>query len=215
MSAVGVTGFLTYNTYVTPFLLDITGFSPGQLGPMLLASGAGGLAGTLIVGRLLDKFPWGSVVVPLGLLTAGLLGLFALGQVQVVTVALIALIGLAFSGLAVATQSRTLQVAPGSTDIASAGTSSAFNIGISAGAFVGGALIDHTSVRSVALVGGLLTAAAALVMLSEPLLVRRRPTVPECRHELREEPAGCASRLLRGRGGGPALAVRAGRRPGS
>ncbi|WP_350275993.1 MFS transporter [Kribbella sp. HUAS MG21] len=188
-SAVGVTGFLTFNTYVTPFLLDITGFSSGALGPMLLASGAGGLAGTLIVGRLLDRYPWASTVCPLGLITVGLLALYGLGQFKIVTVALIAVIGLAFSGLAVAVQSRTLQVAPGSTDIASAGTSSAFNIGIAAGAFVGGALIDTTTVRAVALVGGLLTAAAALVMLCEPLVARRRRAVPECAHELCEEPA--------------------------
>jgi len=44
-------------------------------------------------------------------------------------------------------------------------------------------------VRAVALVGGLLAAAAALVMLSEPLLVRRRAGVPECAHDLCEEPA--------------------------
>ncbi|WP_327635006.1 MFS transporter [Kribbella sp. NBC_00482] len=190
-SAVGVTGFLTFNTYVTPFLLDVSGFSSEVLGPMLLASGAGGLAGTLIVGRVLDRHPWGATVLPLGLITVGLFGLYALGQVQVVTVALIAVIGLAFSGLAVAVQSRTLQIAPGSTDIASAGASSAFNVGIAAGAFVGGALIDTTTVRAVALVGGLLTAAAALVMLSEPLLVRPRRTVPECRgdHAVCEEPA--------------------------
>ncbi|MEU8223082.1 MFS transporter [Kribbella sp. NPDC048915] len=187
-SAIGVTGFLTYNTYVTPFLLDITGFPSSALGPILLASGAGGLVGTLIVGRVLDRYPWGTVVLPLVLITVGLLALYGLGSVQVLAVALIAVIGLAFSGLAVAAQSRTLQVAPGSTDIASAGMSSAFNVGIAAGAFVGGALIDITTVRSVALVGGLLTAIAALVMLSEPLLVRRRQVVPECRHELREEP---------------------------
>ncbi|MGW7685405.1 MFS transporter [Kribbella sp. NPDC054772] len=178
-SAIGVTGFLTFNTYVTPFLLDITGFSSAALGPMLLASGAGGFAGTLIAGRLLDRYPWGAVAVPLGVITVGLLSLYALGTVPVATVALIALIGMSFSGLAVAVQSRTLQIAPGSTDIASAGTSSAFNVGIAAGAFVGGALIDTTTVRSVALVGGLLTAVAALVMLSEPFLGRRRAVVEE------------------------------------
>jgi predicted MFS family arabinose efflux permease len=174
-ASIGVTGFLTFNTYVTPFLLDITGFSSDALGPMLLASGAGGFAGTLIVGRVLDRYPWGAVVIPFGLITVGLLGLFALGELTVATVVLIALIGLSFSGLAVAVQSRTLQIAPGSTDIASAGASSAFNVGIAAGAFVGGVLIDHTTVRSVALAGGLLTAVAALVMLCEPLLARRRP----------------------------------------
>src|SRR5439155_19798878 len=65
------------------------------------------LAGTVIVGRVLDRYPWGATVLPLGLITVGLLGLYALGQVQVVTVALIAVIGMAFSGLAVAVQSRT------------------------------------------------------------------------------------------------------------
>jgi DHA1 family L-arabinose/isopropyl-beta-D-thiogalactopyranoside export protein-like MFS transporter/DHA1 family inner membrane transport protein len=182
-SAIGVTGFLTFNTYVTPFLLDITGFSSDALGPMLLASGAGGLAGTLIVGRVLDRYPWGAVVIPFGLITVGLLGLFALGHLKVATVVLIALVGLSFSGLAVAAQSRTLLIAPGNTDIASAGASSAFNVGIAAGAFVGGALIDHTTVRSVALAGGLLTAIAALVMLSEPLLARRPTRLEECDHD--------------------------------
>ncbi|GAA2803457.1 MFS transporter [Kribbella solani] len=176
-AAVGVTGFLTFNTYVTPFLLDITGFRSGALGPMLLASGVGGFVGTLLAGRVLDRHPWAAVFVPLALITVALLGLYGLGQLKVATVALIAVLGMAFSALAVAVQSRTLQVAPGSTDIASAGISSAFNVGIAAGAFVGGALIDHTSVRIVALVGGLLTFAAAAVMLSEPLLTRRRAVV--------------------------------------
>lgn len=184
-ASIGVTGFLTFNTYVTPFLLDITGFSSDALGPMLLASGAGGFAGTLIAGRVLDRYPWGAVVVPYGVLTVGLIGVFALGELKVATCLLIALIGLSFSGLAVAVQSRTLQIAPGSTDIASAGASSAFNVGIAAGAFVGGALIDHTTVRSVALAGGLLTAVAALVMLCEPWLARRQPLMEESDHDRR------------------------------
>jgi DHA1 family L-arabinose/isopropyl-beta-D-thiogalactopyranoside export protein-like MFS transporter/DHA1 family inner membrane transport protein len=178
-----VTGFLTFNTYVTPFLLDITGFSSAALGPMLLASGVGGMIGALLAGRVLDRYPWGAVVVPFGLLSCALCGLYAFGPWQVPTVALIAVLGLAFSAMAVAAQSRTLQVAPGSTDMASAGTSSAFNVGIAAGAFVGGALIDGPGVRSVALVGAFLTAAAALVMLGEPVLARRRVRVAECEHD--------------------------------
>ncbi|WP_165949518.1 MFS transporter [Kribbella turkmenica] len=182
-SAVGVTGFLTFNTYVTPFLLDITGFSSDALGPMLLASGAGGMIGTLVAGRVLDRYPWGTVVVPFAVLAGALGGLFAVGSWKVPTVLLIALLGMAFSAMAVAAQSRTLQVAPGSTDMASAGTSSAFNVGIAAGAFVGGALIDGPGVRSVALVGAVLAAAAALVMLGEPVLARRRVRVAECNHD--------------------------------
>ncbi|TCC47857.1 MFS transporter [Kribbella capetownensis] len=178
-AAIGVTGFLTFNTYVTPFLLDISGFSSDALGPMLLASGLGGLTGTLLVGRVIDRRPWASLVLPLVLLTCALAGLYALGDHKVATVILITATGLAFS----ATQSRTLQVAPGSTDIASASTSSAFNVGIGAGAFIGGGLIDGAGVRSVALVGAILTAVALVTMLAEPVLARRRVRVAECEHD--------------------------------
>jgi DHA1 family L-arabinose/isopropyl-beta-D-thiogalactopyranoside export protein-like MFS transporter/DHA1 family inner membrane transport protein len=198
-SAIGVTGFLTYNTYVTPFLLDISGFTRDALGPMLLVSGVGGLAGTIVVGRVLDRYPWGAVIVSYAVLSLALVSLYTLGQYQVAAIALIAMAGLAFSGMAVATQSRTLQVAPGSTDLASAGTSSAFNVGIAAGAFVGGGLINSTGVRSVALVGGLLAAAAVLVLLTEPLLTRRTRldaetadpnTSPHGSHPRARRPAG-------------------------
>jgi len=182
-SAVGVTGFLTFNTYVTPFLLDITGFTSNALGPILLASGLGGLAGTLLVGRVLDRYPSAAVVVPLAVIACALGGLYALGQWQVPTVLFIATAGLALSGLAVALQSRTLQVAPGSTDMASAGSSSAFNVGIAAGAFIGGVLIAGAGVRSVALVGSLLAAVAVVVMLSEPVLARRWVRVAEFEHD--------------------------------
>jgi predicted MFS family arabinose efflux permease len=182
-SAIGVTGFLTFNTYVTPFLLDITGLPRDALGPMLLASGVGGLTGTLIVGRILDRFPWGSVVVSYALLSCALAGLYVFGSHLVATVGLIAVAGLAFSGMAVAVQNRTLQVAPGSTDLASAGTSSAFNVGIAAGAFIGGGLVDGVGVHSVALVGALLAAAAVLTLLVEPVLARRRVRVAECEHD--------------------------------
>jgi predicted MFS family arabinose efflux permease len=182
-SAIGVTGFLTFNTYVTPFLLDITGLPRDALGPILLVSGLGGLAGTLIVGRVLDRFPWGAVVLSYGLLSSALAALYVFGGQPVATVALIAVTGLAFSGMAVAVQNRTLLVAPGSTDLASAGTSSAFNVGIAAGAFIGGGLVDGVGVRSVALVGALLAAAAVLTLLCEPLLARRPSPVAEGEHD--------------------------------
>lgn len=231
-SAVAVTGLLTVNTYVAPFLLDVSGFSPALLGPVLLATGLGGLVGTLVVGTLLDRHPWAAVVWPLGLATCALLSLFALGQYQPVAIALLTAIGVAFSAFAVAGQNRTLQVAPGSTDIALAGSSSAFNVGIAGGALIGGLLIDNTAVRSIALVGGLLTAVAVAAMLTEPWLARRsRGTtgqgeadryflddeglVAECRHDrrLREGEARRSARVLRGRGRRSALAGRPRRRP--
>jgi predicted MFS family arabinose efflux permease len=183
-TALGVAGFLTFNTYVTPFLLDISGFSSGALGPILLASGLGGLTGTLLIGRILDQNPWAAVVLPLALISATLLGLYSVGHEQVPTVLLVAIAGMAFSMLAVAVLSRTLQVAPGSTDLASAGTNSAFNVGIAAGAFVGRGLLDSTGVRSVALIGGLLAAVALIAMTADgPVLARRPVGMAECGHD--------------------------------
>jgi DHA1 family L-arabinose/isopropyl-beta-D-thiogalactopyranoside export protein-like MFS transporter/DHA1 family inner membrane transport protein len=185
-TAVGVAGFLTFNTYVTPFLLDISGFGSGALGPILLVCGLGGLIGTLLIGRLLDRDPWAAVVLPLALLGAALLGLYSLGHRQVPTVLLVALVGMAFSMLAIGVLNRTLQVAPGSTDLASAGTNAAFNIGIAAGAFIGGGLLDSTGVRSVALVGGLLAIVALAAMTAdEPVLAGRRRLVEECENGCR------------------------------
>jgi DHA1 family L-arabinose/isopropyl-beta-D-thiogalactopyranoside export protein-like MFS transporter/DHA1 family inner membrane transport protein len=109
-TALGVAGFLTFNTYVTPFLLDVSGFTSGALGPILLASGVGGLAGTLLIGRLLDRDPWAAVVLPLSVICFALFGLYAIGHQPVAAVLLVAIAGMAFSGLAVAVLSRTPQV---------------------------------------------------------------------------------------------------------
>jgi len=182
--AIGVTGFLTANTYITPFLLEVSGFGVGALGPILLVSGLGGLTGVLLIGLILDRRPWTAVVLPLVLITCALLGLYALGGLQVPAVLFVGLAGMAYSALAVSLLSRTLQVAPGNTDLASAGTSTAFNLGIATGAFIGGGLIDGPGVRTVALVGGLLTATALAWTLAEPKLARLTPGAAQCQPQV-------------------------------
>ncbi|MFC0526943.1 MFS transporter [Phytohabitans kaempferiae] len=174
--AVGVGGSLTAYTYVTPFLLDVSGFDPAALGPLLLVSGAAGVAGTLIVGRFLDRSPWGALAAPLTVTVAALLTLYALGAAKPVAVVAVALTVLAYAAFAAAVQYRTLQVAPGSTDLAGAGTSTAFNLGIAAGSLLGGGLVQTAGVRSVALAGAALAAAALALLLAEPRLARSAPS---------------------------------------
>jgi predicted MFS family arabinose efflux permease len=67
-----------------------------------------------------------------------------------------------------------LEVAPGSTDMASAGTSTGFNLGITAGALIGSLLLTGPGVRSTALAGALLTVVALGVVLAEPWLASSR-----------------------------------------
>jgi DHA1 family L-arabinose/isopropyl-beta-D-thiogalactopyranoside export protein-like MFS transporter/DHA1 family inner membrane transport protein len=173
-----VTGFLTTFTYITPFLLDVSGFAAEALGPLLAVMGAAGVVGTVLVGAVLDRYPRGALLATIGLVTAALGGLYLAGTVRPAAVALTALSGLAFSAFAAAVGSRSLQVAPGSTDMAAAGTSSAFNVGIAAGSSIGGALIASGGVRGVAAIGGVLTALALAVLASERRWVRRATPAP-------------------------------------
>jgi predicted MFS family arabinose efflux permease len=101
-----------------------------------------------------------------------LLLLYAFGPVKPLTVGLLALAGLGFSALAAAVQGRTLQLAPGNTDVASAGVGSAFNAGIASGSLLGGALLPSAGARPLTLVGGLLALAALSVALFD---ARRHP----------------------------------------
>ncbi|WP_127499881.1 hypothetical protein [Actinoplanes solisilvae] len=63
---------------------------------------------------------------------------------------------------------RVLEVAPGTTDMAAAGTSTAFNVGITGGALLGSALLTGAGPRYPALAGAALTAVALLAILAEP-----------------------------------------------
>lgn len=173
-TAVGIGGFLTLQTYVTPLLLDVSGFTDAALAPLLFVAGAAGVVGTILVGRTLDAHPIGSLLVPLSVGVAALLGLYALGALRPATVVLLAGIGLAYAAFATAVQNRSLQLAPGSTDIASAGVSTAFNAGIAGGSLLGGVLLPGPGPRLLALVGGLLTLTALAVLAVDA----RRHTAP-------------------------------------
>ena len=168
-----VTGTMTVFTYVTPYLLSVSGFAAGSLSVLLLTQGSAGVVGTVTAGRYLDRYPRGVLVSAVALITVAMLSLYAFGTVQTLAVVLLAVSGLAFSAMVAAVQHRTMQVAPGSTDTAAAASSSAFNVGIAAGSLLGSLLITHLGVRVVSLAGGLLLAVALTIVVVEPWLSSR------------------------------------------
>nr|WP_296068799.1 MFS transporter [uncultured Actinoplanes sp.] len=180
-TAAGVCGFLTFNTYVTPFLLDVSRFGDGALAPLLFVSGAAGIAGAIGIGRILDRRPILSLLAPLTVGAGSLAGLYALGALKPATVVLLAGVGLSYSAFATAVQSRMLQVAPGRTDLASAGVGTAFNVGIAAGSLLGGALLPGLGSRPLALTGAVLTVAAFVVLVVDSRDRTVTPQDPGCR----------------------------------
>ena len=173
-TAVAVAGGFTAFTYISPFLTGLSGFAASSLGPLLLARGFAGLAAVVVVGVLVDSHGWLTMVGLMGLQVVALAAQFTFGESQVATVFAISLAGFTLAGLPAVLGSRVLRHAPGASDMASAGTSTAFNIGITAGALFGGVLLAGPGVRSTALAGALLSLVALALVLAEPFFSSQR-----------------------------------------
>jgi len=167
-TALSVTGVFTGFTYVVVLLEEVTGFAQGSVSAVLLVFGVAGIVGVTVTGPLLDRFPRGTLSVPLAVQAVALLGLSAGGRSQVVVVAMLALLGTAVGPVFMATQSRVLRVAPGRTEVALAANSAAFNVGVAAGSLLGGGLLPLVGVRGTFLAGGVLTVLAHAVFTWTP-----------------------------------------------
>ncbi len=168
VTVLSVTGSFAGFTYVVAFLDEVSGLREDAVSAVLFAFGGAALAGVAVTGPLLDRFPRATLTVPVAAQAVALLGLCTAGHRPVAAVVLIMLLGASVAPAFMATQSQVLQVAPGRTETALAANSAAFNVGIAAGALVGGAVLPVVGVRGTFLIGGLLTVAA--------LVVSARPT---------------------------------------
>lgn len=179
--ALAVTGAFASLTYINPFSTEIGGFGESAVSTLLFVRGAAGLAGVLVIGRFVGRNGWLSMTVLIGAQTLALAVQWALGSNQLALVASLLVSGLTLAALSAALGARVLEVAPGTSDLAAAGTSTAFNVGITAGAFAGSLLLGPFGVRSTALAGVAFSALALLVALAEPRLSTRR-THLHCKH---------------------------------
>ena len=173
-TALAVTGGFTAFTYVSPFLTDVSGLAETAVGPVLFARGAAGVLGVALVGLVVDRRPWLTMVVVIVVQGVALLLQYVFGAQAWAGAATVALAGLGIAALAAVLGARVLIVAPGSSDMASAGMSTAFNVGITAGALIGGLLLPAFGVRSTALVGAVFSVVALAVVLAEPALASDR-----------------------------------------
>lgn len=167
VTVLATTGVFTAYTYVASFLTDVSGFSPAATGPLLFVRGLASVVGLVVAGMVVDRRPWLAITVPIVLQAVALLGLFGWGDRPVAAVGLLALSGLSFAALTAALGTLVLQVAPGRSDVAAAGASSAVNVGIAAGALIGSGLLPAFGPRGLVLVGGILSLAAVTAALGD------------------------------------------------
>ncbi|HEV8460436.1 MAG TPA: MFS transporter [Gaiellaceae bacterium] len=166
-----VIGAFSFLTYVTVFMTKLGGLPKGAISPILLVSGLTSAVGVLVASHYTTRRPRGVMAGGVGGI-AGTLLLFSLfSHVGVADIVVFCAFGFALSCLAVGVQNRVLDLAPGSLNVASAGNSATFNIGIGGGALVGGLLLQGPGVRAIPITGSLVAACGLALLAAEPWIL--------------------------------------------
>jgi DHA1 family chloramphenicol resistance protein-like MFS transporter len=161
-------------SYLGPLLTGISGLPEQRLPVVLALFGLGGLIGNTIGGRIADArlslTIYGGIAASTGVLI--LFALFAHHAVAAVALAL--LLGVTAFGTAPALNARMFALAGAAPTLAGATTTSAFNIGNTAGPWLGGLAIDAGwGYGSVAWTGVALSALALIAVLTSRRIARR------------------------------------------
>lgn len=158
--------FATF-TFITPILIEITGFSKQIASLLLVVFGAATLAGNLAGGRWVARLGWS---VALRWMLAGLLlvlvGLAWAMPFKAVMVPLLFVWGVLAFGMSPGFQAGMLETAerwtPDAVDFASALNIAGFNLGIMLGETLGSGLVARGQMQMTSWVGVVLVAAAQL-----------------------------------------------------
>ncbi|MET1076405.1 MAG: MFS transporter [Pseudomonas sp.] len=195
MTAVGYGGTFVAFTYLAPILQDISGFAAGSVSGVLLVYGISVAVGNLWGGKLADQQgPVRALKLIFLLLAAVLLLLTFTASHPWLAVGTVLLWGaVAFGnvpGLQVYVVQQAERVAPQAVDVASGLNIAAFNLGIAAGAWGGGQIVEHLGLIHTTWIGALVVLLAwALTAWSGRLDRQQAPPVAAAAGLVRGQPA--------------------------
>jgi len=170
-SALIMGGVLSTYSYVAPLLTARAGLPANAVPLALVGFGAGALLGSIVGGRLGDRRPYATMLVAAALTVAILAALCLLSQQALPTVILIALLGLAGMTINPVLISLAVTFACDSPTLASALSTSSFNLGIAGGSWIAGLTLgSRLQELGPPLVGSLI---ATLTLIPLALLARR------------------------------------------
>ena len=172
MTAVGYGGSFIAFTFLAPILQQISGFSAGAVGLVMLVYGVSVALGNLWGGRLADRQgPVAALKLIFALLAAVLLVLSLTAPHQwLMLLTVLAWGAVAFGnvpGLQVYVVQQAQHHAPRAVEVASGLNIAAFNLGIAGGAFFGGLIVEHMGLIHTGWIGALVVVGAyGLTVLS-------------------------------------------------
>ncbi|MBJ6361228.1 MFS transporter [Paenibacillus sp. GCM10012307] len=163
IAVLGNAGLFAVFTYITPLLVQVTGFAEHSVTWILILFGVGVTMGNLIGGKLAD---WKLMPAILGIYftISVLLTVFTFTVYNPVTAVItIFLWGAASFAAFPGMQVRIMSLAQSAPALASTTSHSAGNLGNATGAFIGGMVITHMSLASLPWVGAILVGLALIL----------------------------------------------------
>ncbi len=148
MTAVGYAGTFVTLSYLAPFLEQVSGFHPVTVTFLFGLLGIGVTFGNLLGGKVASLGLFPALVGLYSLVAVSLLALWLIRETpELAIVALFSFSVFMFSpgaGLQLLALKEASLATPGTEDVAAGLNQSAFNLGIAAGAFLGGRVIDSS-----------------------------------------------------------------------
>jgi len=165
MTTLGYGGTFIAFTFLAPILQQVSGFSAGSVGLVMLVYGVSVAAGNIWGGKLADrKGPVRALQIVFALLAAVLFVLtFTAPSKLLVLATVLAWGAVAFGnvpGLQVYVVKRAEHDAPDAVDVASGLNIAAFNVGIALGAWAGGQIVAHLGLMATPWIGAIVVLGA-------------------------------------------------------
>ncbi|MDW3688053.1 MFS transporter [Cupriavidus sp. CV2] len=164
-TAIGYGGSFIPFTFLAPILQDVSGFSAGAVGLVMLVYGVSVAAGNIWGGRLADRHgPIAALKIVFLLLAIVLFALtFTAPHRWLVVATVLAWGAVAFGnvpGLQVYVVKQAERYTPGAVDVASGLNIAAFNLGIAGAAWAGGLIVTHMGLMHTPWIGALVVLVA-------------------------------------------------------
>jgi len=155
-SALLFMGQFSLFTYVRPFLENVTQVRGATISLVLLIIGVSGLIGTMLIGRVLQKVFYPTLIVIPLLMAATALALVAFGGSLVLVVALLALWGLTGTSAPVGWWAWIARIFPKDAEVGGGLFVAVVQCSIALGSTIGGLLFDHHGHHSTFIVSAVL-----------------------------------------------------------
>lgn len=148
------TSYYTGYSYIEPFLKHITGMHESLITTTLMIFGGAGIIGSIVFTKYYTAHRFGFLSTMLWCMAACLALILPTSFSIGVTIAVMAIWGMAATAFNVAMQSEIISIAPPEgTSVAMSIFSGIFNCGIGTGAFLGGLVCTHASLSQIGIAG--------------------------------------------------------------